>query len=157
MAESNEENKGERCEQYCCFQCNTCELGHTLMISRVSLNETVMCDRKHYDLFYDISYEEQRFVDRNGKAYISFKEDEETGRFIESSRKLKVNLPEFGVQELSLRGGLIEAVGGGRTGQGGFEEEGKVAVFRQVWESGSRKPIPEFPVCRRVGHEEHKR
>ena len=106
------------------------------MISRVSLNETVMCDRKHYELFYDISYEEVA-VEENGKIHISYREDEETGRFVEESRKLKVRLPELGEQEISHRGGVVKAEGGGRTGQGAYEEDGKVAVFRHVWEGGS--------------------
>ena len=73
------------------------------MISRVNLDETVMCDRKHYDLFYEISYE--RFIDENGKITTSYLEDEETGRFIEYSKKLKANLPDYGEQEIVPRGG----------------------------------------------------
>ena len=71
------------------------------MICRGNSDEAVDCDRKHYDLFYEISYE--RFVDENGNITTSYKEDEETGRFVESSRKLKANLPDYGEQEIGPR------------------------------------------------------
>ena len=71
------------------------------MISRAHLEETVMCDRKHYDLFYQICYEEVK-TEEKGKKYISYREDEETGRLIETKRTLKVNLPEYGEQEIGF-------------------------------------------------------
>ena len=71
------------------------------MISRAHLEETVMCDRKHYDLFYEIGYEKVKTIEK-GKEYISYREDEETGRLIETSRTLKVNLPEIGEEEIGF-------------------------------------------------------